>query len=40
MASIKDVKRMCKEHFKCEGCPFIDFGGCAECWNREMKEDD
>lgn len=28
MASIKDVKRMCKEHFKCEGCPFIDFGCC------------
>lgn len=28
MASIKDVKRMCKEHFKCEGCPFIDFDCC------------
>ena len=28
MASIKDLKRMCKEHFKCEGCPFIDFDCC------------
>jgi hypothetical protein len=28
MASIMDLKRMCKEHFKCEGCPFIDFDCC------------
>ena len=28
MASIKDLKRMCKEHFKCVGCPFIDFDCC------------
>lgn len=28
MATIKDVKRMCKEHSKCGGCPFIDFDCC------------
>lgn len=28
MASIKDLKRMCKEHSKCGGCPFIDFDCC------------
>ena len=28
MASIKDLKRMCKEQFKCGVCPFIDLDCC------------
>lgn len=33
MASIKDLKRMCKEHFHCRDCPFSEVDFCVpECF--------
>ena len=37
MASIKDLKRMCRNHEECNGCPLY-IGGFAQCTSSEFPD--